>query len=89
MRCLDNNSFQREISAQVGAGNVVVADADAVVAVVDTVPPGISEVDTDPAYNEATITWSTDKPADALIRFNLTLLRCRRDIGMLSLIDAR
>jgi hypothetical protein len=38
-------------------------------ATVDTDPPVVSGVAADPAYNEATITWSTDKPADALVRF--------------------
>lgn len=37
--------------------------------VVDTVAPLISEVASDPAYNEAIITWTTDKPTDALVRF--------------------
>ena len=32
-------------------------------------PPVISAVDSDPAYNEATISWTTDKPSDSLVRF--------------------
>lgn len=36
---------------------------------VDTDPPSIFEIDTDPAYNEAIIYWETDKPTDALVRF--------------------
>ena len=40
-----------------------------VTAPVDTVKPVIGEVASDPAYNEAIITWTTDKPADALVRF--------------------
>ena len=36
---------------------------------VDTVKPVISDVASDPAYNEAIVTWTTDKPADALVRF--------------------
>ena len=38
-------------------------------AVVDTTPPHISALSVEPAYNEATISWSTDKPSDALVRF--------------------
>ena len=38
-------------------------------AIIDTVPPVISAVDSDPAYNEATISWTTDKPSDSLVRF--------------------
>ncbi len=41
----------------------------AVTARVDTVKPVITDVADDPAYNEAVITWTTDKPADALVRF--------------------
>lgn len=37
--------------------------------VIDTVPPVINGVATDPAYNEAVITWTTDKPTDTLVRF--------------------
>jgi hypothetical protein len=36
---------------------------------VDTVTPVISDVAADAAYNEATITWATDKASDALVRF--------------------
>jgi hypothetical protein len=36
---------------------------------IDTVPPVISGVAADPAYNEAVITWTTDKPSDSLVRF--------------------
>ncbi|MSU32849.1 MAG: hypothetical protein EXS25_09385 [Pedosphaera sp.] len=36
---------------------------------VDTVKPILSGVTVDPAYNEAEISWSTDKPSDALVRF--------------------
>ncbi len=36
---------------------------------VDTFPPKISGVEFDPAYSEAVITWTTDKPTDALVRF--------------------
>ena len=36
---------------------------------IDTVAPVISEVTTDPAYNEALISWTTDKPSDSLVRF--------------------
>lgn len=36
---------------------------------VDTIKPVISAVESDPAYNEAIITWETDKPTDALVRF--------------------
>ena len=38
-------------------------------AAIDTVAPVIGEVATDPAYNEAVITWTTDKPTDTLVRF--------------------
>ncbi len=38
-------------------------------AIVDTVPPRISGVSVDPAYNEVLVSWTTDKPADALVRF--------------------
>ena len=41
----------------------------AVTARVDTVKPVIADVAVDPAYNEVVITWTTDKPADALVRF--------------------
>lgn len=36
---------------------------------VDTQPPTIGEVASDPSYNEAYIFWTTDKPTDALVRF--------------------
>ncbi len=36
---------------------------------VDTIGPVISGIDSDPAYNEATLIWETDKPADALVRY--------------------
>ncbi len=38
-------------------------------AVIDTRPPTLSSVAADPFYSEATITWSTDKPTDATVRF--------------------
>ena len=38
-------------------------------ATIDTVPPIITGVANDPAYNEAVITWTTDKPTDTLVRF--------------------
>jgi hypothetical protein len=40
-------------------------------AVVDTVPPGITGVATEPAYNEAMVSWETDKPADSLVQFDI------------------
>jgi len=36
---------------------------------VDTVAPVIADVASDPGYNEAYILWTTDKAADALVRF--------------------
>jgi hypothetical protein len=36
---------------------------------IDTIAPVISDVASDPAYNEAVITWTTDKPSDSLVRF--------------------
>lgn len=36
---------------------------------IDTVAPRITRVAFDPAYNEAVITWVTDKPTDALVRY--------------------
>ncbi len=36
---------------------------------IDTRPPAISNVAAEPDYNEATITWTTDKPTDATVRF--------------------
>ncbi|MBL9173819.1 MAG: S8 family serine peptidase [Verrucomicrobiales bacterium] len=36
---------------------------------VDTRKPVISGVTPDPAYNEAYVSWTTDKPTDALVRF--------------------
>ena len=38
-------------------------------ALIDTVRPTISGVETDPAYNEVTVFWDTDKETDATIRF--------------------
>jgi Subtilase family/Immune inhibitor A peptidase M6 len=38
-------------------------------ALVDTVRPVVGGVAWDPAYNEAVITWTTDKPTDGLVRF--------------------
>ena len=38
-------------------------------AAVDTIPPVITDVGSDPAYNEATLAWTTDKDADALVRY--------------------
>ncbi|MFO1461842.1 MAG: S8 family serine peptidase [Verrucomicrobiota bacterium] len=38
-------------------------------AAVDTRKPVISGVTSDPAYNEAYVSWTTDKPTDALVRF--------------------
>ena len=38
-------------------------------AAVDTVAPMITEVTSEPSYNEAYIFWTTDKPTDALVRF--------------------
>jgi len=38
-------------------------------AVVDTVPPKLSALAVDPAYNEVLVTWTTDKATDALVRF--------------------
>ena len=42
------------------------------IAVVDTTPPHVSAVTSDPAYNESVIYWNTDKPSDALVRFGET-----------------
>ena len=36
---------------------------------VDTVPAMIDGVETEPAYNEAYVSWLTDKPTDALVRY--------------------
>ena len=36
---------------------------------VDTVKPVVSQVLTDPSYNEAIISWATDKLTDALVRY--------------------
>ncbi|HOW66207.1 MAG TPA: S8 family serine peptidase [Verrucomicrobiota bacterium] len=36
---------------------------------VDTVSPNISAVIAEPAYNEAIVSWETDKPTDALVKF--------------------
>ena len=36
---------------------------------IDTRPPTISNVVVEPDYNEAIITWTTDKPTDATVRF--------------------
>ena len=38
-------------------------------AAVDTVAPVIRDVTSEPAYNEAYVSWTTDKPTDALVRF--------------------
>ncbi|HVY69812.1 MAG TPA: S8 family serine peptidase, partial [Verrucomicrobiae bacterium] len=38
-------------------------------AVIDTVKADISEVASDPDYNEATISWQTSEDSDALVRF--------------------
>jgi hypothetical protein len=38
-------------------------------AAVDTIRPAITALEWDPAYNEAILTWQTDKPTDALVRF--------------------
>jgi hypothetical protein len=38
-------------------------------AVVDTTPPRITGIEVETSYNEAYITWTTDKPTDALVRF--------------------
>ncbi len=38
-------------------------------AAIDTIPPQITDVEMDPAYNEAIVYWETDKPTDALVRF--------------------
>ena len=38
-------------------------------AAIDTRKPVISGVASDPAYNEAYVSWTTDKPTDALVRF--------------------
>lgn len=46
------------------AGAALSADA-----AIDTVGPVIREVAADPAYNEAVVTWRTDKPTDTLVRF--------------------
>jgi len=47
-----------------GAGRNVATSAR-----VDTVAPKVSAVTVDPAYNEAVLTWATDKSTDALVRF--------------------
>lgn len=44
-------------------------DAATAEAGVDTVRPVIASLEWDPAYNEAVLTWETDKPTDALVRF--------------------
>ncbi|MFM8361002.1 MAG: fibronectin type III domain-containing protein, partial [Verrucomicrobiota bacterium] len=46
------------------AGRAVVTGAD-----VDTLAPRISGLAVEPAYNEAVVSWETDKPTDALVRF--------------------
>ncbi len=46
--------------------------ASASTAMVDLVKPVISEVTTEPSYNEAYVSWTTDKPTDALVRFGET-----------------
>lgn len=52
------------VSATYATGGAIATDT-----IIDTVAPAISEVAADPAYNEAVITWTTDKPADALVRY--------------------
>jgi len=40
-----------------------------VIATVDTVPPVITDVTSEPDYEEALVEWATSKPADSLVQF--------------------
>ena len=68
----------------VAPGQIVVHDGDSVtvsyqdalpprliqaIASVDTAPPEITSVAAEPAYSEATVSWSTSEPADSLAQF--------------------
>ncbi len=59
----------------VGGETILASYVDAVsretsaTALIDTIRPKISGVETDPAYNEVTVLWDTDKETDATIRF--------------------
>lgn len=46
-----------------------VARETSATALIDTIRPLISGVESDPAYNEVTVVWDTDKETDATIRF--------------------
>ncbi|MBI2925853.1 MAG: S8 family serine peptidase [Verrucomicrobia bacterium] len=46
-----------------------VGTASTATAVVDTIAPKITGVEVEPAYNEATVVWETDKDTDATVRF--------------------
>lgn len=46
-------------------------------AVVDTVPPSVTNVFAEPDYIQATISWDTSKPADALVEFGESPLLAR------------
>lgn len=43
--------------------------ASTATATVDTIPPRITGVEVEPAYNEAVVVWETDKATDATVRF--------------------
>lgn len=63
-----------ELEAQHGdlvwATYVDTTERDVVASVgVDTLPPVISDVSVEPAYNEAVVSWATSKRADALVQF--------------------
>lgn len=71
------------VGEPVGAGRLPAAHGDriraayvdaasaesATEAVVDTIAPGIADVETESAYNEAYVYWTTDKATDALVQF--------------------
>ncbi|MSU35717.1 MAG: hypothetical protein EXS36_11535 [Pedosphaera sp.] len=46
-----------------------VSRATSATALIDTLRPKISGVESDPAYNEVTVVWNTDKETDATVRF--------------------
>ena len=50
--------------AQPGSSGVLHAEA-----VVDTAPAAVGDISAEPAYEEATIYWTTSKPTDALVQF--------------------
>lgn len=63
LAALNGDSLSVEYTEAAGGGTITAS------AVIDTTPPTISGVSSEPDYIEAVVAWSTTEPADSLVQF--------------------